>query len=116
MKGRGVAGQGTVRVMSMRLAKGLEADYVFVVGLEEDVFPRQHSTTTEIEEASRLLFVSMTRAKLELYLCHSRTRSAANTYLANSFALKPSSFFSSIPKELCNKIYLPADSTIKGKK
>ncbi|OGU55868.1 MAG: hypothetical protein A2V66_18035 [Ignavibacteria bacterium RBG_13_36_8] len=116
IKGRGVAGQGTVRIMSMRLAKGLEADYVFVVGLEENVFPRQESTTTKLSEASRLFFVSMTRAKLELYLCHSRTRSASHTYLPNSYALQPSPFLSVLPKDVINKIYLPADSKVKEKK
>ena len=116
VKGRGGAGQGTVRIMSMRLAKGLEADYVFVVGLEENVFPRHQATATEIEEASRLLFVSMSRAKLELYLCHSRTRSASNTHIANSFALKPSPFLSVLAKDLTKQIYLPADSKFKENK
>ena len=111
VKGRGGAGQSSVRLMSMRLAKGLEADYIFVVGLEQNVFPRKNSSDAEVEEASRLLFVSMTRAKLELNLCHSRTRSASATYLPNSFDLKPSPFLSAIPKEYYKSIFLPPMST-----
>jgi len=112
VKGRSASGQSMVRVMSMRLAKGLETDYVFVVGLENDVFPKMDITSEELQESSRLLFVSMTRAKVELNLCTSRTRSASSTHLQNSFALKPSSFLSVLPKEHTKNIYLQAPSKV----
>jgi DNA helicase-2/ATP-dependent DNA helicase PcrA len=113
VRGRGGAGATTVRILSMRLAKGLEADYVFVVGLEKDVFPRPKLTNAQLQEASRLLFVSMTRAKMELCLCQSRTRSASATYLPDSFALKPSPFLEVLAPEFTKKIFLPAQSTNK---
>ncbi len=111
VRGRATSGQGSVRIMSMRMAKGLEADYVFVVGVDEQIFPKLNAQPEEIEEASRLLFVSMTRAKVELHLCHARTRSAAVTRLQNSFALQPSRFIKTIPKDLLETRYIPGEST-----
>ena len=52
----------------MRKAKGLEADVVIVVGLEDDIMPNPRANN--IEEEARLLYVSMTRAKEKLYLFH----------------------------------------------
>ena len=94
--------------MTMRMAKGLEAEYVFVTGLDDGVFPRSNAKPEDLEEASRLLFVSMTRAKVELHLCHARLRSASVTYLPNSFALKPSPFIKAIPKDFSDISYVPA--------
>lgn len=68
-----------VRIMTMRKAKGLEADYVFIVGLENNVSPRMEATEGEKEEDSRLLYVSMTRAKKELYLLYSDVRDKSIT-------------------------------------
>ena len=116
VKARSSSGQGNVRIMSMRLAKGLEAEYVFIVGLEEGIFPNSNWRSDKIEEASRLLFVSMTRSKAELYLCCSRNRSSSITYLRNSYALKPSRFINVIPKGLTKSIYIPAASGKKSKK
>ncbi|MHA2010572.1 MAG: ATP-dependent helicase [Candidatus Hodarchaeales archaeon] len=93
------AGKSLVRIMSMRMAKGLEADFIFVVGLDENVFPRPNLPKEKFEEASRLMFVSMSRAKMALYLCRSRKRSAAITYLSKSFGLKDSCFIKVLPKE-----------------
>jgi len=107
VKGRGAAGKASVRVMSMQLAKGLEADYVFVVGLDENFFPKASLSSQQLAEASRLMFVSMTRARVELVLCHSRTRSAATTHTTNPYGLKPSPFVEAIPKELINQKYIP---------
>jgi superfamily I DNA/RNA helicase len=96
---------GNVRIMTMRKAKGLDADYVFIVGLDESLFPKGNSPIEEIEEMSRLLFVSMTRAKIELHLCHARKRGSDITYKEESFALKKSSFLVDIPKEYCKENY-----------
>ncbi len=71
-KARNITGGGTLaRIMTMQGAKGLGGDVVFVVGLDEQVFP---SNIMEVEEAERLFYVSMTRTKKQLHLFHSRTR------------------------------------------
>lgn len=62
---------GSVRLMTMRKAKGLEADIVILVGLEEDIIPNPKS---DLEEEARVFYVSMTRAKNKLYMLHSFRR------------------------------------------
>jgi superfamily I DNA/RNA helicase len=64
----------SVRLMTFQGAKGLEAKVVCVIGLEEGVIPRR-TDDTDLAEAGRLLFVSMTRAINELHLFHARKRS-----------------------------------------
>ena len=66
-----VMGFGSVQLMTMRKAKGLEADVVIIVGLEDDIMPNPSS---DIKEEARLFYVSMTRAKEKLYLIHSYKR------------------------------------------
>ncbi len=68
------SGECSVRILTMKKAKGLQADYVFIVGLENNILPSENASNVEKEEDSRLLYVSMTRAKKELYLLHSKTR------------------------------------------
>lgn len=65
------AGTGFAQLMTMRKAKGLEADVVIVVGLEDDVIP---SPSRDLAEEARLFYVSMTRAKKHLYLLHAFRR------------------------------------------
>jgi len=65
-------GSTSAQLMTMRKAKGLEAQVVIIVGLEDDIIPNPRSTN--IEEEARLLYVSMTRAKEKLYLFHSFKR------------------------------------------
>jgi superfamily I DNA/RNA helicase len=65
------AGSGSVRLMSMRKAKGLEDDVVIMVGLEDDIVP---SPIGDISEEARLFYVGMTRAKENLILCHAFKR------------------------------------------
>ena len=60
-----------MQIMTMRKAKGLEADVVIMVGLEDDIIPNPKSL---LEEEARLFYVSMTRAKEKLYLLHSFKR------------------------------------------
>ena len=60
--------------MTFQGAKGLEARVVCVIGLEDGIIPRV-SDADKIEEQSRLLFVTMTRAINELHLFHARKRS-----------------------------------------
>jgi DNA helicase-2/ATP-dependent DNA helicase PcrA len=65
-------GSTSAQLLTMRKAKGLEAQVVIIVGLEDDVVPNPRSDN--IEEEARLLYVSMTRAKERLYLFHSYKR------------------------------------------
>jgi DNA helicase-2/ATP-dependent DNA helicase PcrA len=68
---------GTVQLRTMRKAKGLQADVVIVVGLENDIVPDPDS---DIVEQARLFYVSMTRAKEKLYLFHSYRRPRGISY------------------------------------
>lgn len=65
-------GYTSAQLLTMRKAKGLEAQVVIIVGLEDDIIPNPRSNN--IEEEARLLYVSMTRAKEKLYLFHSFKR------------------------------------------
>jgi DNA helicase-2/ATP-dependent DNA helicase PcrA len=70
-------GIGLVQLMTMRRAKGLEADVVIIVGLEDDIFP---SPGRNIDEEARLFYVSITRAKERAYLFHSWRRPGNISY------------------------------------
>lgn len=65
-----------VALMTIHLAKGLEFPYVFIVGLEEDLFPSAMSlnTRTELEEERRLFYVALTRAEHQAYLTYAQSR------------------------------------------
>ena len=90
-----------VRIMTMRNSKGLEADFVIVIGLEEGAFPGDD----HVDEDARMFYVSMTRAKNELHLFHARKRSGGMTHKAQSFSLKPSPFLGRLPKAHCERKY-----------
>lgn len=70
-----------VTLMTMHSSKGLEFPVVFVVGLEEGVFPHSRSigNEKEMEEERRLCYVAMTRAREELHLLHAERRSMFGT-------------------------------------
>lgn len=65
-----------VALMTIHLAKGLEFPYVFVVGMEEDLFPSAMSmnTRSELEEERRLFYVAITRAEHQAYLTYAQSR------------------------------------------
>lgn len=65
-----------VTLMTMHAVKGLEYDYVFIVGVEEGLFPHSNSleSNDELEEERRLCYVAITRAKKKLYLINARSR------------------------------------------
>lgn len=83
-----------VRVLTMRKAKGLQADYVFLVGLENGVLPQREISKAEKQEQSRLLYVSMTRARKGLYLCYCDARDRGITRVRIG---KRSEFLNAIP-------------------
>jgi len=64
-----VAGDGFAQLMTMKKAKGLQADVVIVVGLEDDMMPNPRS---DLAEEARLFYVSMTRAREKLFLFQAR--------------------------------------------
>ena len=65
-----------VALMTIHLAKGLEFPYVYIVGLEEDLFPSGMSmnTRSELEEERRLFYVALTRAEKQAYLTYVQSR------------------------------------------
>ena len=70
------AGQDAIQLMTVHSAKGLEFDCVFITGLEESLFPHEHSMSDAdgLEEERRLMYVAITRARKRLYLSFSQTR------------------------------------------
>jgi DNA helicase-2/ATP-dependent DNA helicase PcrA len=61
--------------MTVHAAKGLEFPYVFIVGMEENLFPSQYCTKpSEIEEERRLLYVALTRAMTNVYISFAKSR------------------------------------------
>jgi len=86
-----------VSLMTLHMAKGLEFDRVFVVGVEDGLLPHRSSLedNTDIEEERRLLYVGMTRARKKLSLASAFKRRIYTTWSAN----RPSRFLSEIPSE-----------------
>ena len=69
-------GQDAVQLMSVHAAKGLEFHTVFITGLEEGLFPHDNALNVDdgLEEERRLMYVAITRARRQLYLCHAQER------------------------------------------
>jgi len=90
-----------VQMMTLHLAKGLEFEQVFLCGLEEGLFPHENAIKEgNLDEERRLCYVGVTRAKQELYLCHSETRMTRG--LCND--ARPSRFIREIPAGLTQEI------------
>ncbi|MBQ9325792.1 MAG: UvrD-helicase domain-containing protein [Clostridia bacterium] len=89
---------GHVTLMTVHSAKGLEFDNVFVIGMEENVFPsyRCVDDKVKLEEERRLCYVAMTRARKRLYLSRARQRMVFNQVNMNP----PSRFLEEIPRRL----------------
>ncbi|MBQ6249458.1 MAG: UvrD-helicase domain-containing protein [Oscillospiraceae bacterium] len=89
-------GDNCVLMMTMHSAKGLEFPYVYVVGMEEGIFPgnRAVSDAEELEEERRLCYVAMTRAKEHLTLTNARQR----LLFGRTAASMPSRFLNEIPE------------------
>lgn len=97
-----------VTLMTMHSAKGLEFKNVFVVGMEENIFPSFLSASSEVElqEERRLAYVAVTRAKEHLYI----TNSAQRMLFGRTSRNMPSRFLKEIPEELLEVI----DETVKA--
>ncbi|PSM12085.1 UvrD-helicase domain-containing protein [Stenotrophomonas maltophilia] len=89
-------GGNQVRMMTMHASKGLEFPYVFIVGCEDGVLPHQVSLDEgNLQEERRLLYVGITRAKIQLWMSYSKLTRKFGEHVR----LKPSRFFEEIPAE-----------------
>ena len=90
--------QDAVTLMTLHSAKGLEFPVVFMVGMEEGLFPHSRAMLdiSELEEERRLCYVGITRAKLKLYLTYTRTR----LYFGQRSNNLVSRFLADIPQNL----------------
>src|SRR5215203_864286 len=93
-----------VTLMTVHSAKGLEFPLVFVVGLEDGLFPhsRAASDRAELEEERRLAYVAMTRAERYLYVTHAMKRRVYGEELAS----EPSPFLNEMPTEMLEDLSL----------
>ena len=96
-------GDGTkVSLMTMHIAKGLEFPAVFLVGMEDGIFPHMRSLgdPVELEEERRLCYVGITRAERHLYVSHAWSRMVFGRGSSNI----PSRFLNEIPDELVRDV------------
>jgi DNA helicase II / ATP-dependent DNA helicase PcrA len=96
-------GDGTkVSLMTMHIAKGLEFPAVFLVGMEDGIFPHMRSLgdPVELEEERRLCYVGITRAERHLYVTHAWSR----MLWGNTSSNIPSRFLNEIPAELIRDV------------
>lgn len=94
-----------VRLMTVHASKGLEFPYVFIVGLEQDLFPHHfegnNKGDTDDEEERRLFYVALTRAEEQIFLSHATLR-----YIhGDQHIQEPSEFLRDIPEEITNREY-----------
>lgn len=92
-------GSNRVSLMTVHSVKGLEFDYVFIVGMEEGIFPHYNAindgTLSAIEEERRLCYVAITRAKKKLYIISAKSR----MLFGNTNMNRPSRFIEEIDDE-----------------
>jgi DNA helicase-2/ATP-dependent DNA helicase PcrA len=100
-------GADSVVLMTLHAAKGLEFPYVFLCGMEEDVFPhaRSRESESELQEERRLCYVGITRAKQKLHLTYARRR----MFFGQTRYQRPSRFLKEIPEECYHEAYRPAE-------
>lgn len=92
--------KNAVTLMTLHSAKGLEFPIVFMVGMEEGIFPHSRSLweKEQLEEERRLCYVGITRAKEVLFMCYASKR----LFYGETSSNAPSRFLSDIPEELLN--------------
>jgi len=99
---QGEAWDDCVQLMTLHSAKGLEFPVVFLVGMEEGLFPSQRSVDDEgrLEEERRLAYVGITRAREKLFVTHAESRRMHGTEML----ARPSRFLGEIPAELIDEV------------
>ncbi|MXP67650.1 DNA helicase II [Pantoea sp. Aalb] len=104
--------QDAVQLMTIHAAKGLEFSKVFIVGMEEGIFPSQMSLDKEecLEEERRLAYVGMTRAIKNLTLTYAKTR----RLYGKEFSHRPSRFINELPIEYIEEVNLRTKSIYKN--
>ena len=109
---QGGAWEDCVQLMTLHSAKGLEFPVVFMVGMEEGLFPGQKSSDdpSRLAEERRLCYVGMTRARQTLYLMHTESRFLYGQYMSPM----PSRFLSEIPPERVEEIRARANTISSG--
>jgi DNA helicase-2/ATP-dependent DNA helicase PcrA len=103
---------GTISLMTLHTAKGLEYDAVFLTGVEEDLLPHRMSSGEPggLAEERRLFYVGITRAKKRLFLSLSMTRSS----FGDTSVAMPSRYLQEIPAGLIDWRQSPGDATSRG--
>lgn len=103
-----IEAEAKITLMTLHAAKGLEFPVVFLIGMEENVFPHSRSMfdEEEMEEERRLAYVGITRAEKELYLTHARMRTLFGRTNMNPI----SRFINEIPEELIAGIEVANDA------
>jgi len=100
-EGQGEEWDECVQLMTLHSSKGLEFPIVFMVGLEENLFPSRMSIEEDnLEEERRLCYVGITRARKNLYLSYAQLR---RQYGTENFCM-PSRFLKEIPQEIVEEI------------
>ncbi|MCC8557798.1 DNA helicase II [Xanthomonas vesicatoria] len=101
-EGQAQAGEEGVQLMTLHSAKGLEFPIVFLVGLEDGLFPSARSLeeSGRLEEERRLAYVGITRARQKLVLCYAESRRIHGQDNYNV----PSRFLREIPRDLLNEV------------
>ena len=104
---------GAVHVMTIHSAKGLEFPVVFILGLEEGIFPHSRSalSPSELEEERRLMYVGLTRAKEKVCLLYTEQRMIFGTTQVNP----PSRFISEIPSHLIEEKAIKRSGMLSGR-
>lgn len=91
--------KGGVKLMTVHASKGLEFEYVFITGLEQDLFPHERTNNNKKEdgeEERRLFYVALTRARKKLFLSYAQLRTIFGMKQVNT----PSEFIHDIPEHL----------------
>jgi DNA helicase-2/ATP-dependent DNA helicase PcrA len=106
------AEESVVTLMTLHIAKGLEFPIVFMVGLEDGIFPHYRSMTdaAALEEERRLAYVGITRARERLYLCHAWSR----TLFGQTQYNPPSRFLTEIPESLMRQVEGESQGSRRG--